>query len=165
MRDSNLMSQVGARAVHELLMDWPDETEQAHPYKGDSWWSYVDRKRKSFDGVLAFGIRGWRGNADTPYIVVEFDPAGTATEVDIVDEGHALTCARLAVEASYEDWLQIVRGYDIGKAMTYHKLPLRVGSAIDMLRNVYLVYELINIFIVVHGGQRINDGHATATKQ
>ena len=47
------------------------------------------------------------------------------------------------MECTYQTWSDLVGGYEISKAMTYHQLPLTAGGAADLLRCVYFVHELI----------------------
>ncbi|HEY3683509.1 MAG TPA: hypothetical protein VGL93_10740 [Streptosporangiaceae bacterium] len=150
MSTTELFTEDGARRVQELLTSWPDATEQADARKVATYWDYFERKRKAFDGTFAFGVRGADGEVPA-YVAVTFGDEGAAS-VRAAGEAEALDGAKLAIVASAEDWAALVAGYDIGKAMTYHKLPLRVGSAATMLRNAYLVHELIVIFTRVAAG-------------
>ena len=127
----------GAAAAETLLAGWPDDAESADPRKTAAYWDYVTRKRTSFRGTFAFGVSG-------RFVVVTLDDLGTAT-VRAASETEALAEAQLAIAANAADWAEIVAGYDIGKAMTYHMLPLRVGSSTLMLRNAYLVHEILTV--------------------
>lgn len=133
----------GAREAEELLARWPDAAERADPRKTDAYWDYVTRKRAAFDGTFAFGVAG-------RFVTVTLGADGAAT-VRVSDEATALASAKLAVVADAGDWAEIVAGYDIGKAMTYHQLPLRVGTSTLMLRNAYLVHEILTVFTRVAG--------------
>lgn len=153
MTASALFSDEGARRVEEILKSWPDEEEKADARKIPAYWDYFERKRKAFAGTFAFGVRGENGGPPA-YLAVTFDGDGTAT-VRAADEAGALADAKLAIEASAADWAGIVAGYDIGKAMTYHQLPLSAGSAATMLRNAYFVHELIVAFTRVAAGDAV----------
>ena len=132
-----------AAAVREAVSGWPDEQEKADERKTPTYWAYIDRKRESFDGVFALGVRGIPG-ADAPqYLALTFGADGACTGAEIVSGPEALSAVKLAVDCDYQTWLDMASGYDIGKAMTYHKLPLRAGSTADLLRCVYFVHELI----------------------
>lgn len=150
---TDLFTPAGADAVRDLLKTWPDDAERADERKVKSYWDYFERKRKAFGGTFAFGVHD--GSGEPRFIAIAFDDAGEAVSVRIVDEAEAVAEAKLAILASYEDWTGIVGGYDIGKAMTYHQLPLRVGGATEMLRYAYFVHELIVVFTRVAGADRV----------
>jgi hypothetical protein len=137
------MTQEWAEAAREILSHWPDEAEQADERKAESYWAYFTRKRDSFDGILALGVSGIPGESGTRYLALTFDAAGTVARAAILPEPEALASAKLALECTYQTWCDIAGGYDIGKAMTYHMLPLTVGGAADLLRCVYFVHEVI----------------------
>lgn len=149
-----LMSPAGAAAVQELLAGWPDEQSKSDHRKIEAYWAYFERKRAAFDGVFAFGVRGAPGRDATPYLVLTFDTEGKAT-VRQAEESEAVGAAKLAIETKFDDWVSLVDGYDIGKAMTYHMLPLRSGTALEMLRNAYFVHELIVVLTRVAAGQKV----------
>ena len=138
-----LMSQEWAQEIHQLLQGWPDEREQADPRKTETYWKYFERKRSSFAGTFALGIRDLPG-ADGPlYVAVTYDGAGTCAGVAIEPGDQALAHAALAMECDYPTWRRMADGYEISKAMTYHQLPLTKGSSVDLLRVVYFIHELI----------------------
>lgn len=138
-----LMSDEWAQEIHQLLQGWPDEQEKADPRKTETYWKYFERKRSSFGGAFALGIRGIPGADGTPYVVISYDGAGTCTGVAIEPKDRALAHATLSMECSYQTWRDMAGGYDISKAMTYHQLPLTKGGSVDLLRWVYFIHELI----------------------
>lgn len=140
---AGLMTEAWAGEIQALLQDWPDDVEKADQRKSETYWKYFHRHRQAFDGVYALGIRAIPGRDDTPYVAIAWGPEGTCTDVSVLPETEALATAKVAMECSYEDWLRMVNGYDISKAMTYHQLPLTKGGAMDLLRCVYFVHEQI----------------------
>ncbi len=93
------------------------------------------------------------------------DGHGAAETVDFLSEGWLAAVqvrlaawpeseVTLALICDYADWLGIVDGYDIGKAMTYHRLPISVGTALDLLKVVYFVYELLGVMAGVPAAYR-----------
>ena|ERR1700761_6577211 len=140
---AELMTDGWAQEIFTLLQHWPDETERAHERKTDNYWKYVERKRESFNGTFALGIRGIPGADKVRYVAITYDADGECTAVAIWTEAEALAQAKLAMECSYETWRGMAGGWDISKAMTYHKLPLTKGTATELLRCVYFLHELI----------------------
>ena len=140
---AELMTPEWAAAVQQLLEGWPDEQEKADPRKIEQYWAYFDRHWKAFEGTFALGVSGIPGQAGTPYLALTFPGGGAAPAAAIVTEAEALATAQLAMECTYQVWTELVGGYDISKAMTYHQLPLTAGGAADLLRNVYFIHELI----------------------
>ena len=140
---AELMSEAWAGEIYALLRDWPDATEQADERKSEAYWKYFHRHRESFDGTFALGIRDIPGRDDTPYVCITWGPDGTCTSVTVQPADQAQAAAKVAMECTYENWLAMVNGYDISKAMTYHQLPLTKGGSMDLLRCVYFVHELI----------------------
>jgi hypothetical protein len=140
---AGLMSEAWAAEIQALLRNWPDDTEKADQRKSETYWKYYHRHRESFDGSYALGIRGIPGRDDTPYVAITWGPDGSCANVSVLPKSEALAVAKIAMECSYEDWLSMVNGYDISKAMTYHQLPLTKGGAMDLLRCVYFVHEQI----------------------
>lgn len=140
---TELMSEAWAAEVHDLLRDWPDETEKADPRKIDTYWRYFHRHRQSFNGTFALGISGLPGGTETRYLCISYDPDGACTSVTVADKPAALETAKLAMECTYQNWQAMAGGYDISKAMTYHQLPLTKGGSMDLLRCVYFIHELI----------------------
>jgi hypothetical protein len=138
-----LMTDGWAQEIFGLLQQWPDQQERDNPLKIENYWKYFERKRASFDGTFALGIRGIPGVEGTRYAAISYGPDGSCTGVAIEPESNALAHAKLAMECDYQTWRDMADGYDISKAMTYHKLPLTVGTATDLLRCVYFVHELI----------------------
>jgi hypothetical protein len=59
------------------------------------------------------------------------------------------------MECKSTDWQDILDGYDIGKAMTYHKLPLTKGGSLELLSCVYFLHELIIVLTRVETNARI----------
>lgn len=131
-------------AVEEMIPAWPDAIERGDERKGEKYWQYFDRKRAQFDGTFAFGIQ-IPGQAVAQYLAITFAPGGAVSAVEVLDEPQAVAKAKIAMKASEADWQGIVDGYDIGKAMTYHQLPLTKGGSLDLLRCVYFLHELIVI--------------------
>jgi hypothetical protein len=138
-----LMSDEWAQEIQQLLRGWPDEREQSDPRKTETYWKYFDRKRSSFDGTFALGIRDLPGADGPQYVAITYDGAGTCTAVAIEPRDQALAHATLAMECSYQVWQDMAGGYEISKAMTYHQLPLTKGGSVDLLRCVYFIHELI----------------------
>lgn len=139
------MSPEWADAVRGAVNSWPDDAERQNPLKKESYWAYVDRKRNGYRGTIAFRVRGGPdtpGRDDDACLVLTFD-GGTCTGAGIRPADDASRSADLLLECAYPDWLDIVGGYDIGKAMTYHKLPLVVGDAMALLKVVYFVHEIL----------------------
>jgi hypothetical protein len=137
------MTDEWAQAAREAINRWPDEAELSDERKAESYWEYFSRKRGAFDGVLALGASGLPGESGSRYLALTFDPQGTCARAAILPGPQALASAKIAIEGTYETWCDLAGGYDIGKAMTYHKLPLRVGGSVDLLRCVYFVHEVI----------------------
>lgn len=132
-------------AVRVALAAWPDDAARSDPRKAESYWRYVERKRSAFEGAFALGIRGAPGRGDDPvYVALRFS-GGTCVAVELVEASRIEDEVTLGLVCDYADWLEIVGGYDVGKAMTYHRLPLVVGTALDLLRVVYFVYELLGV--------------------
>jgi hypothetical protein len=155
MPSTNLFNVASADSVRKLIESWPDAIEQADERKGDKYWGYFERKRASFDGTYAFGVSGVPGKDTTQYLAITFGDGGAVESVEVLDEAAALRTAKLAMVATLEDWQSIVGGYDIGKAMTYHKLPLAKGGSRDLLRCVYFLHELIIVLTRVETGAAI----------
>lgn len=131
--------------VRDRLNVWPDDAERADARKPESYWEYVARKAKTFDGMFALGIRDTPGRpGETVFVGVTYAD-GVCAAVDVVPAERARAEARIALEVLYSDWLDIVDGYDIGKAMTYHKLPQVAGDALTLLRNVYFLHEILTV--------------------
>jgi hypothetical protein len=140
---AELMTPQWAAQVQQLLAGWPDEREKADPRKTDTYWRYFDRHRKAFEATFALGISGVPGQDGTRYLALTFGPDGAGPEAAILAEADALATAKVAMECTYQIWSDLVGGYEISKAMTYHQLPLTAGGAADLLRCVYFVHELI----------------------
>lgn len=138
-----LMSDEWAQEIFALLQQWPDQKERDDPRKIENYWKYFERKRDAFDGTFALGIRGIPGLDGVRYVAITYDADGKCAGVAIQTESEALAQAKLALECDYQTWRDMAGGYDISKAMTYHKLPITVGKAADLLRRVYFVDELI----------------------
>ena len=144
MAGTNLFTPAAAAAVKAMIPDWPDAIEFADERKGENYWAYFTRKKATFDGTFAFGI-SVPGQEDSQYLAMTFAEGGEVTSVEVMEQGPAIKQAKIAMECKLEDWEAIVAGYDIGKAMTYHQLPLRKGGSLDLLRCVYFLHELIVI--------------------
>lgn len=146
MASTKLFTPEAVQATKAIIESWPDAIEQADERKGEKYWQYFERKRAGFNGTFSFGVSGLPGANGPQFLAVTFADGGAVSNVEVIDEAQALKQSKIAMEATAEDWQSIVDGYDIGKAMTYHKLPLRVGSSLDLLRCVYFLHELIIIF-------------------
>jgi hypothetical protein len=146
------MTDAWAQAAREIINGWPDEAEQLDERKADSYWAYFTRKRDSFDGVLALGASDLPGETGSRYLALTFDADGSCSRAAILPEPQALASAKIAIEGTYQTWCDLASGYDIGKAMTYHMLPLRVGGSVDLLRCVYFVHEIIVATLRVDAG-------------
>jgi hypothetical protein len=144
MSGTNLFTQQTADAVKAMIPGWPDAIELADPRKGENYWAYFTRKRAGFDGTFAFGVE-IPDQEETQYLAITFAEGGDVTSVEVMEQGPALKQAKIAMKANLKDWEAIVGGYDIGKAMTYHQLPLTKGGSLDLLRCVYFLHELIVI--------------------
>jgi hypothetical protein len=144
---AEVMTEAWAQTVQQLLSSWPDEAAKADERKRETYWDYFDRKRKLFGGTFALGISSVPGADGTRYLALTFDDAGTCTQAAIIAEPDALATAKIAMVCGYQTWLDLLGGYDIGKAMTYHKLPLQAGSAADVMRYLYFLSELIEAAI------------------
>jgi hypothetical protein len=140
---AELMTDGWAQQVFALLQQWPDQAERDQERKSDNYWRYYERKRETFNGTFALGIRGIPGADGVRYLAISYDGDGNCSGVAVVSEAAALAQAKLAMECDYQTWRDMAGGYDISKAMTYHKLPLTVGTATELLRCVYFVHELI----------------------
>jgi hypothetical protein len=146
------MTEEWAQAAREVINRWPDEAEQSDERKADSYWDYFSRKRGAFRGVLALGVSGLPGESGSRYLALTFDAGGSCGRATILPAPQALASAKIALEGTYQTWRDLAGGYDIGKAMTYHKLPLRVGGSVDLLRCVYFVHEVIVATLRVDAG-------------
>jgi len=152
---THLFSPDAAARFTTLIDSWPDAIEQGDERKGDKYWQYFARKREGFDGAFAFGVSGIPGESAAPYIRVTFGAGGAVTDVAVVDRDTAIKTSRIAMEATLDNWTAIVEGYDIGKAMTYHMLPLTKGGSLDLLRCVYFLHELLVIFTRVETSAQV----------
>jgi hypothetical protein len=146
------MTEEWAQAAREIINRWPDEAEQSDERKAESYWAYFSRKRGAFDGVLALGVSDLPGESGSRYLALTFDAGGSCARAAILPGPQALASAKIALEGTYQTWCDLADGYDIGKAMTYHKLPLRVGGSVDLLRCVYFVHEVIVATLRVDAG-------------
>jgi hypothetical protein len=140
---SELMTDEWAQEIFGLLQHWPDQEERDDTRKIENYWKYFERKRNSFNGTFALGIRGIPGLDGVRYVAITYGADGNCDRVAVQPESEALAQAKLAMECDYQTWRDMAGGYDISKAMTYHKLPLTVGTATDLLRCAYFVHELI----------------------
>jgi hypothetical protein len=140
---AELMTDEWAQEIYALLQEWPDQSERDQERKSDNYWKYFDRKRESFNGTFALGIRGIPGADGVPYLAISYNADGECTGVAVWTEAQALAQAKLAMECDYQTWRDLAGGWEISKAMTYHKLPLTVGTATELLRCVYFLHELI----------------------
>jgi len=129
--------------VRQLVNAWPDAIEQSDETKADSYWDYFHRILASYTGVIAMGFRdppGYPG--DVRFLALTF-AGGECAQSAVVSAEEALATASLALECTYPNWVDIINGYDIGKSMTYHKLPLVVGKSMDLLKILHFVHELV----------------------
>jgi hypothetical protein len=140
---AEFMTPEWAGEVQQLLAAWPDDQEKADPRKIEQYWAYFERHWKAYEGTFALGVSGIPGAAGTRYLGLTFAGGGAAPVAAILTEAEALAPAPLALACTYPTWSDLVGGYDISKAMTYHQLPLTVGGAADLLRCVYFIHELI----------------------
>jgi hypothetical protein len=137
---AQIFSDSAIAALPGIVASWPDAVELEDWRKGEKYWAYFERKRASFDGTFSFGV-GDEGGSQ--FVAMTFAEGGAITAVRVLDKATAIAESKIAMECTTADWAAIVDGYDIGKAMTYHQLPLRKGSSMDLLRCVYFLHELI----------------------
>jgi len=141
----DFLSEEWLEAVRVSLAAWPDDAARSDPRKAESYWRYVERKRSAFEGAFALGVRRVPGRGESPVTVALRFSGGTCVAVELVEAARIDDEVTLGLVCDYADWLEIVGGYDVGKAMTYHRLPLMVGTALDLLKVVYFVYELLGV--------------------
>lgn len=155
MSTTMLFGERAPEAVKSLIASWPDEIERNDQRKGEKYWQYFDRKRAAFDGTFSLGVSGLPGEPGAQYIAVTFAPGGDVSAVRVVSRDEAIASSKIAMEAKLDDWVAIVEGYDIGKAMTYHMLPLTKGGSLDLLQCVYFLHELLTIMTRVDTSARL----------
>lgn len=155
MASTHLFDPDAATQFRSLVDSWPDAIEQGDERKGEKYWQYFTRKRAGFDGTFSFGISGVPGEDSAQYLAITFGEGGAVTDVEVLDRDAAIKTSKIAMEATLDNWTSIVEGYDIGKAMTYHMLPLTKGGSLDLLRCVYFLHELLVIFTRVETSAQV----------
>lgn len=155
MASTHLFTADAAQQFASLIDAWPDAIEQGDERKGEKYWEYFSRKRASFNGTFAFGISGIPGEQAPQYLAITFGDGGAVTSVQTLDRDAAIKTSKIAMEATLDNWTAIVEGYDIGKAMTYHMLPLTKGGSLDLLRCVYFLHELLVILTRVETSAQV----------
>ena len=130
-----------AQQLRARYNDWPDEQRKAG--KLQDFWDWINMIRPFVTGRLVLAVRDLpAGRADGDALVLDFQ-AGTVTAASIGERVASQEHADFLLAASYEDWIAMLEGYDVGKMIMYRRLMLEKGDTLMFFTAAFFWTELL----------------------
>lgn len=126
-----------AEAAREAWNAGPSEEVKAT--KLDKYWSWIEEARERTDGALGLAVDDLPG--DGPDCLVLHLEKGLCTRAELRPREQAEPETTYLLTGTYEDWRELMNGYDAGKTIMYRKLRLEHGELLDFFKAAYLWTE------------------------
>ena len=137
---AGFMTQDWAAEIQRTFNAWPDPERKAS--KLQDFWDWIDMISPFVTGRLALVATGLPAGGDGDTLVLDFE-AGRITAASVRERGEAEANAVFVLAGSYEDWQEMLRGYDVGKMVMYRKLMLRQGDTLMFFTAAFFWTELL----------------------
>jgi putative sterol carrier protein len=134
------MTDEWAQELRARFNGWPDAERKAT--KLQDFWDWIDMIRPFVTGRLVLAVRDMPAGADGDALVLDFE-AGTMTAAFISERAAAQDDAVFALAGSYEDWVAMLEGYDVGKMVMYRRLMLEKGDTLMFFTAAFFWTELL----------------------
>jgi hypothetical protein len=137
---ARFMTDAWAQQIRTTFNDWPGEEWKAS--KLQDFWDWINMIRPFVTGRLALSVRDMPPGADGDTLALDFD-AGSVTAASVLERGTAEASAVFLLAGSYADWVEMLRGYDVGKMVMYRKLMLEKGDTLMFFTAAFFWTELL----------------------
>jgi SCP-2 sterol transfer family len=134
------MTQAWALDCQRTFNDWPGDDRKAS--KLQDFWDWIDMIRPFVTGRLALTVRDMPPGAGGDTLALDFD-GGKVTAASVRERGAAEADAVFLLAGSYQDWIAMLTGYDVGKMVMYRKLMLEKGDTLQFFMAAFFWTELL----------------------
>lgn len=118
-------------------------SEEARSAKLPEYWGFIDFVRQTLDCTVALGARGIPGESETRYVVLTI-AGGKVTDARVAGTA-GIADVTYVLEGDYPAWVEIMGGFDAGKAIMYRKLLLEKGVVLDFFKGIYFFVESLAV--------------------
>ncbi|MGC8512750.1 MAG: hypothetical protein ACP5P1_06925 [Acidimicrobiales bacterium] len=134
------MSTQWAQQVKAQANSWPDAERRAS--KLVDFWDWIDMVKPSVTGRLSLSVRDMPDGAEGDTLCLEFE-AGAVTDATVCRRAAAEAGSAFLLAGSYQDWMSMLDGYDVGKMVMYRKLMLEKGDTLAFFTPAFFWTELL----------------------
>jgi putative sterol carrier protein len=137
---AGFMSTHWAQQVKAQANAWPDPERRSS--KLVDFWDWIDMVKPSVTGRLALSVRDMPKGAESDTLCLDFE-AGVVIDASVCRRAQAEAGAAFLLAGSYEDWMSMLGGYDVGKMVMYRKLMLEKGDTLAFFTPAFFWTELL----------------------
>jgi hypothetical protein len=137
---AGFMTTQWAQQVKAQANAWPDPERRSS--KLVDFWDWIDMVKPSVTGRLALSVRDMPKGAESDTLCLDFE-AGVVIDASVCRRAQAEAGAAFLLAGSYEDWMSMLGGYDVGKMVMYRKLMLEHGDTLAFFTPAFFWTELL----------------------
>jgi len=104
------------------------------------FWEWIDKAKQYVNCQLALAVEGLPGAGARDCLLLDL-AAGRAVRARLASRDDAEASATYILKGSYQDWREIMGGFDMGKAVMYRKLLLEKGEVLEFFKSIYFWTE------------------------
>ncbi|HEX2465249.1 MAG TPA: hypothetical protein VHR17_11565 [Thermoanaerobaculia bacterium] len=123
-----------AQAAKEAVNAGP--SPEARARKIPRFWEWIEKAKQYVNCQLALTVVGLPGNAARNCLLLDLE-AGRCVRSRLATRDDAEASATYILTGSYQDWREIMAGFDLGKAVMYRKLLLEKGEVLVFFKSIY----------------------------
>lgn len=129
-----------AQQVKARANAWPDAERRSS--KLVDFWDWIDMVKPFVTGRLALSVRDMPEGAEADTLCLDFE-AGAVIEASVCRRAGVEDGCAFLLAGSYEDWMSMLDGYDVGKMVMYRKLMLEKGDTLAFFTPAFFWTELL----------------------
>ena len=123
-----------AQAAKEAWNTGPSPAVRAK--KIERFWEWIEKAKQYVNCQLALTVEGLPGNGARNCLLLDLE-AGRCVRARLATRDDAEASATYILAGSYQDWREIMAGFDMGKAVMYRKLLLEKGEVLVFFKSIY----------------------------
>jgi hypothetical protein len=123
-----------AQAAKEAINAGPDAAARAK--KIERFWEWIEKAKQYVNCRLALVVEGLPATGGRNCLLLDLE-SGRCVRARLATRADAEASAPYILAGSFEDWRQIMAGFDMGKAVMYRKLLLEKGEVLVFFKSIY----------------------------
>jgi hypothetical protein len=123
-----------AQAAKAAINAGPDAAARAK--KIERFWEWIEKAKQHVNCRLALVVSGMPASGGRNTLLLDLE-AGRCVRARLATRDDAEASATYVLVGGFDDWRQIMAGFDMGKAVMYRKLLLEKGEVLVFFKSIY----------------------------